>query len=78
MRLSEKDRQLLVSLYETPQWAAFRRNFLEERQLELAQLAPFSPDLAQLAETRGKIVELKGIEVEMRKLHDSDGKKKKS
>lgn len=71
MKLTEKDRDLLVSLYEMPHWGAFRRHFLEERQLELAQLAPFSPDMTQLAETRGKIVELKSIEVEMRKLHDS-------
>lgn len=76
MKLTEKDRDLLVSLYEMPHWAAFRRTYLEERQTELAQLAPFVPDMTQLADTRGRVVELRDIETKMRKLHDSRDKKK--
>lgn len=75
MKFTEKDRDLLVTLYEMPHWAAFRRNFLENRQMELAQQAPFAADMDRIAEIRGKITELKDQESEMRKLHDKQRKK---
>lgn len=77
MRLTEKDTQMLATLYEMPHWTVFRRVFLEQKQLELAQIAPFLPNMEAVAETRGKIIQLKDIERDMLELNENQSNKGK-
>lgn len=77
MRLSDKDAQMLATLYEMPHWNVFRRILLEQKQLELAQIAPFLPTMEAVAETRGKIIQLKDIEKEMLAINERQSNKGK-
>lgn len=81
MALSEAEIQQLGALYEMPVWKIFRKHFLEDRQLELAQFSTFVSHWDLLMENRGKVVELRNIEIGMAKnykksLERSNGKAK--
>lgn len=75
MKLSKKDADILASLYDSTAWQVFRKHFIENRQMELAQQSPFLPDFDNVLQTRGKIVELKQIETSMDKIRKNQDKK---
>lgn len=78
MKFTEKDNLLLATLYEMPHWAVFRKKFMEERQMELAQAAAFLPEMGDVREVRGKIIELRHIDKEMQQIHNGQEKKPKN
>ena len=76
MTLTSAERQQLATLYEMPVWKTFKKKFMEDRQLELAQLSTFAPNWDQLVENRGKVIELKNIHSEMEKNYKIVNEKK--
>ncbi len=77
MPLSHNEAQQMAILYESPAWKTFRKVFLEEEQLILAQLCVTAPNWDQVVENRGAIKRLRDIEVEMHKNYkkvNKDGK----
>jgi hypothetical protein len=75
MKLNQKDTDILAALYDSSSWQVFRKHFLEQRQMELAQTAAFLPDMDQVLITRGRIMELKDIEGGMQKLRKNQDKR---
>jgi hypothetical protein len=69
MKVTQKELEVLAHGYDSGFWRVFRKVFLEQRQMELAQAAPFAPNMEAVAETRGKIMELLHIEKEMKSSH---------
>jgi hypothetical protein len=77
VKLSQKDIDLLATLYETPMWNAFKRQFIEDRITEISVTTPFLPDLEGLHIARGRIMELKQIELQMKSIHEKQDKRRK-
>jgi hypothetical protein len=75
MKLNQKDADILAGLYDSGTWQIFRKHFLEQRQMELAQSAAFLPDMDQILITRGRIIELKNIESEMQSIRKKQDKR---
>ncbi len=69
MTLSQNESQQMATLYESAAWKTFRKRFLEDEQLLLAQLCVTAPNWDQVVENRGAIKRLKDIEVAMEKNH---------
>ncbi len=65
MKMSDKERQMMVNLYDSPTWGVWKKHFLVNRQLELAQASPFHQEMNQVIEGRGRIMELNYQEREM-------------
>lgn len=77
MKLTEKDVTLLATLYEMPHWTVFKKHFMADRQMEIAQLAPFSPDHTQTSEYKGRILEIREMDKKMTEIHENQNKKRK-
>jgi hypothetical protein len=69
MTITEAQSQQLATIYESAAWKTFRKVLLEDRQLEIAQLSLTVPSWDQVNENRGRVVELRHLEVEMAKNH---------
>lgn len=69
MKLTQKELLVLGGFYDTETYRIFRKHFQEDRQMEIAQAATFYRQMDQVVEARGKILELRHIEQELKKLH---------
>lgn len=69
MKITKKDQEILAAGYESSFYRTFRKYFMEDRQMRLAQDAPFAPDMETIFVTRGRIMELKNIETELKKVY---------
>lgn len=72
MKIPDSDIELLVTLYGMPHYQALKR-LMEQRQLDHAQQAPFAADMNRVSELKGRITELKDLDIEMRKINDKQG-----
>lgn len=77
MRLTDKERLLLADFYISETYRVFKKYLMEGRQLELAQATPFQQDMEQVLITRGQIIELRNIEISLRKIREKQDKKEK-
>lgn len=75
MKPTPKEALVLATLHESEAWRVFKKVFMETRQMELAQAAPFLTEMDQILVTRGRIMELNYIEKQMTKLAEKDKKK---
>lgn len=78
MKLSQKETDILATLYESTAWQVFRKQLLEKRQMLLAQGAAFLPKMEDVLITRGRIMELKDIESDMQKISKKQDKGRKN
>lgn len=69
MKISPKDAEVLAHGYDSGFWKVFRRVFLEQRQMEIAQATPFQREMDMVVESRGRIVELLNIEKDMKAIN---------
>lgn len=62
MKISKKDAEVLAIGYESNFWKVFRKVFMEERQMDIAQHTAFLPDMDSVLISRGRIMELRDID----------------
>lgn len=67
MTFTKAEAEQLATLYDAPVWKTFRKHFLENRQLEYAQNSSLAPNWEAVVENRGRIIELRQIEIEMKR-----------
>lgn len=75
MKLSDKDRQILAAGFESEFYRVFKKHFMEERQMVLAQQAPFQSEMSQIYITRGAIMELRNMHKDLQTIHAKQAKK---
>lgn len=78
MKLSSKELAVLANGYDSEFWRIFRKHLMEDRQMELAQLAPFAAEMKQVHVLQGQITELRHIEKEMSRLKKEQAKREKT
>lgn len=76
MKPTAKEAQILANLYDTEAYRVFRKVLIEQRQMTLAQAAPFSQNMDDVLVTRGRIMELKSIDKELQTLNKQSQDKK--
>lgn len=67
-RLSPKDKAVLADLYESDQYKIFKKHFIENGQIIIAQQGLMSPDYNSVLLNRGMAIMLKNIDDELRRL----------
>lgn len=78
MRLTEKDRQVLANFYDSPTYTIFKKHFLTNRQMELAQETVNMRVIEGVTEHRGRVMELNHIDTTLRKIYKREEVKEKS
>jgi hypothetical protein len=77
MKISDKERQILANFYDSPTYTIFKKHFLTDRQMELAQGAPFLRDMDLVTEYRGRIMELKEMDSKLASIYKKQEVKEK-
>lgn len=77
MKLSDKEAQLLGNLYESETYRVFKKHFLTDRQLEIAENTPFAQTMDRVLENRGRIMELKEMDSNLGKIYKARQKREK-
>lgn len=78
MKLNLKEAQQLANFYDSDTYRVYKKHFMELRQMEIAQESVFSQDLEQLHVNKGKVMELRYMDSELRKIHKNQEKRDKS
>jgi hypothetical protein len=72
--LSPKEKALLADFYESEYYKIFKKHFIENGQILLAQNGVISPDWDGVNQHKGAIVVLKNIHEELRRISKEENK----
>ncbi len=78
MKLTEKERQQLANFYDSDTYRVYKKHFMELRQMEIAQESVFAQDMKHVHNNQGRVMELKYMDQELRKIHKDQEKRGKA